>query len=145
MSKPAKSCLQFDGYEVNNVHFELSQYYECNKEYQISPTFSLRISDCKDNKYKVQLSLSLVASDENPLPFSIEVVMTGKFFINLETENEVLKQALLHENTVAIMFPFLRAIIASLTTTANIAPLILPIVNLVEAFKNEDITKEPSL
>lgn len=136
-----KSCMQFNGYEVNKIHFDLSQYYESNKEFQISPTFGMRLNDLGEDKYKVQLSFLIKASEENPLPFNLEVVMTGNFAICMESEEDELKQTLLHENTVAIMFPFLRSIIASITTISNIPPLVLPVINLVEAFKNNDIRK----
>jgi len=137
-SNSAKSYMQFNGYEVNSIDFNLSQYYEDNKEFKISPSFGKTVTDCGDNKYKVQLNFSLKASDENPLPFNMEVLMTGKFTISIESESEGLKETLLNENTVAIMFPFLRAIIASLTTTANIPSLVLPVINLVNVFKNDD-------
>jgi preprotein translocase subunit SecB len=63
--------------------------------------------------------------------------MTGDFELCMEEENDKLKEALLHENAVAIMFPFLRSVIASLTTTANINPLILPVINIANTFKND--------
>jgi len=66
--------------------------------------------------------------------------MTGGFTIEMDSENDELKKTLLHENAVAIMFPFLRTLIATLTTAANIQPLILPIISLANTFKgNEEI------
>lgn len=141
MLTSAKSCMQFNGYEVNNIQFSLSQFYEKSKEFQISPTFDMAVTDLGDDKYEVQIMFSMKASDENPLPFNMEVVMTGNFSICLESQNDELKQTLLHENAIAIMFPFLRSIIASLTTAANIPPLILPVINLVDAFKNNNLSK----
>jgi len=137
MSNSAKSCMQFKGYEINSMHFELSKNDINNKEIKISPTFGMTVEDCGKDEYKVQLTFSLKASDENPLPFNIDVTMTGDFELCMEEENDILKEALLHENTVAIMFPFLRAVIASLTTTANINPLILPVINIANAFNND--------
>lgn len=134
----SKGFIQFIGYEVNKIHFELSHYYEGDKEFQISPKFGMGVTDCGNNEYKVQLSISLVATDENPIPFSMEVVMTGNFLANMENENDEFKQKILHENTVAIMFPFLRAMVASLTTNANIQPLLLPVFNIAGAFRNDD-------
>lgn len=132
--------MQFNGYEVNNFKFELTQYDDDTKEFKIMPEFTKSVRDCGDDKYKVQLIFSLNATDENPLPFNMEVAMTGGFTIVMDSENDELKETLLHENTVAIMFPFLRTLIATLTTAANIQPLILPIISLANAFKaNEEI------
>ena len=132
--------MQFNGYEVNNFKFELTQYDDDTKEFKIMPEFTKSVRDCGDDKYKVQLIFSLNATDENPLPFNMEVAMTGGFTIVMDSENDELKETLLHENTVAIMFPFLRTLIATLTTAANIQPLILPIISLANTFKaNEEI------
>ena len=140
MSITGKSCMQFNGYEVNNFKFELTQYDDDTKEFKIMPEFTKSVRDCGDDKYKVQLIFSLNATDENPLPFNMEVAMTGGFTIVMDSENDELKETLLHENTVAIMFPFLRTLIATLTTAANIQPLILPIISLANTFKaNEEI------
>lgn len=142
MSKITKSCMQFNGYEVNNLNFELSPYYKDNTEFKISPFFKMKVEDYDIDKYKVQLIFELRANDENPLPFNISITMTGDFSINMDEENESLRQALLHENAVAIMFPFLRSILASLTTTANVSPLILPIINLADSFKDDPLKTE---
>ena len=134
----SKNFIQFNRYEVNKIHFELSQYYEGDKEFQISPKFGTEVTDCENGEYKVQLSISLVATEENPIPFSLEIIMTGSFLANMDNESDEFKQKILHENTVAIMFPFLRAMVASLTTNANIQPLLLPVFNIAGAFRNDD-------
>ncbi len=142
MSELAKSCMQFKGYEVNEIIFHLYPNYVNENELKITPSFKMNIASSNTDEYNVQLIFSLQPNDENPLPFSMDVTMTGFFEIKMDTENEILKQTLLHENTVAIMFPFLRAIIASLTSTANINPLILPVINLSNSFKNETLKSE---
>lgn len=134
---PTESVLQFEGYEVNHLHFDMIKEPLVDKEFQIQPIFEVSLTNNPEGLYSVMLSLEIKGSDNNPLPFELKVIMTGKFTICMKSENDELKEALLRQNTVAIMFPFLRSIVASLTTAANITPLILPIVNLAEAFENE--------
>jgi preprotein translocase subunit SecB len=129
------SCLQFLGYEVNSVQFELLEAFAKINEFRISPSFDTSLDEIGDDNYKVKLSVSILSTVDNPQPFNLVVVMTGNFKISFESEDEKLKQTLLHDNTVAIMFPFLRSIIASLTTTANIPPLFLPVIDVAETLK----------
>ncbi len=130
------SCLQFMGYEVNKIHFELSEAFDKIDDFRISPEFGMSVSELNNGKYKVQLSISIKSTNENPQPFNLDVVMTGNFSIRMENDDDI-KQALLHDNTVAIMFPFLRSIVSSLTTAANIPSLILPVINVAETLKRK--------
>lgn len=130
------SCLQFLGYEVKSISFELSDAFGKIKEFRILPEFSVSLSEPENEIYKVQLSVSIKSSEEKPQPFDLNVTMIGRFSIQMNNENEVLKQTLLRDNTVAIMFPFVRSIVASLTVAANIPPLLLPVINVSETLKN---------
>ena len=135
----ANSCLQFNGYSVNTIEFKLTNDFPENIELQIDPEFSVDLQKNKKEKgnYKVSLSFLLESTIEKPLPFRIKVQMTGDFSLCEETNTEISQEILIRENTIAIMFPFLRSIIASLTTTANIPTLILPIINITNAFKDD--------
>ena len=46
-----------------------------------------------------------------------------------ETIDANLKDHILQTNTISILFPFLRQIVATLTNNANVATLMLPIMN----------------
>jgi preprotein translocase subunit SecB len=130
------SCLQFCGYEVKSISFELSDAFGKIREFRILPEFSVSLSEPENEIYKVQLSVSIKSSEEKPQPFDLNVTMIGRFSIQMDNEDEVLKQTLLRDNTVAIMFPFVRSIVASLTVAANIPPLLLPVINVSETLKN---------
>ncbi|MGI6334493.1 MAG: protein-export chaperone SecB [Saccharofermentanales bacterium] len=130
------SCLQFWGYEVKSISFELSDAFGKIREFRILPEFSVSLSEPENEIYKVQLSVSIKSSEEKPQPFDLNVTMIGRFSIQMDNEDEVLKQTLLRDNTVAIMFPFVRSIVASLTVAANIPPLLLPVINVSETLKN---------
>jgi preprotein translocase subunit SecB len=134
----ADSCLQFDGYEVNTINFKLSNGVKENQEIQINPKLQIEVNEVANDSYRVKLSFTLESEENNELPFDMSIVMTGHFsFCAGETKEETeLREKVMHENTVAIMFPFLRSIVASLTVTANIPPLVLPVINIVKAFEN---------
>jgi preprotein translocase subunit SecB len=137
----ADSYLQFNGYEVNNIQFELIDHIEENKEFEIIPEFNTSTHDKGNDHFEVALSVNIHSSESHPLPFNLAVSMVGKFSICLGNIDDELKTSLLRENTLAIMFPFLRSIVASITLSANIPPLILPVINIVSAFNNNDISE----
>jgi len=138
MEAQANSCLEFNGYEVNIIEFKLSDTFEGNKEFKIKPELQLSVADVGEDACHVKLSFSLKSTEGNELPFDMNVTMTGHFrFCADETGEEAdLREKVMRENTVAIMFPFLRSIVASLTATANIPPLVLPVINIVKAFED---------
>lgn len=65
------------------------------------------------------------------MPFHIHVAIVGHFtyFDQDETIDATLKDHILQTNTISILFPFLRQIVATLTNNANVATLMLPIMN----------------
>ena len=138
MFVPDKSCMQFEGYRFDAIHFEGVQGLDQNAQYELSPKFSKTVSAQNDN-IEVQLSLNIESTPDNPAPFSLHLVMTGKFVLSMAQEDNKLREQLINDNTIAIMFPFLRAAVSTLTTTANFPPLILPVINLSTLFaKVED-------
>ena len=137
MFVPDKSCMQFEGYRFDAIHFEIVQDLDQSAKYELSPTFSKTVSVQNDN-IEVQLSLNIKSASDNPAPFSLYIAMTGKFVLTMVQEDSKLREQLINENTVAIMFPFLRSAVSTLTTTANCPPLILPVINLSTLFSREE-------
>ena len=75
------------------------------------------------------------------LPFFLDVVVTGEFSVNHEGVNraEIDEKALsdvLKSNTVAILFPYVRSIVSSLTLMANEEAVILPPINTFELLRS---------
>lgn len=67
------------------------------------------------------------------MPFELKVSMVGHFtYPEQEDEDTVAKDHILQENTVSILFPFLRSIVAALTSNANIPTLMLPVMNFTK-------------
>lgn len=136
------SCLKFLGYEVKSISFELSDEYGKSTEFKILPEFRMSLSEPENEIYKVVLSVAIKNTETNPQPFDLGVIMEGRFTIQMDSEDEVLKQTLLRDNTVAIMFPFVRSIVAQLTSAANVPTLLLPVINVTETFKSNSVSRE---
>ena len=64
-------------------------------------------------------------------PFYMDVTITGDFRLN--GEEDISKY---EANAIAIMYPYLRAIVSTYTSSANINPLILPAINVNAMLEN---------
>lgn len=92
----------------------------------------------RDDENKVIVNLSIRFKNLK-IPFFLEVVLSGLFQLNSEiTDKEIDKLA--HINIAAVLFPFLRQIVADTTMKAGFSPLLLPVINFVESYK--DILKQ---
>ena len=103
-------------------------------EFELHPEFNRELIDMGNNNYDMRLSVAIAPSDSNPLPFELRAVIVGHFSYNDPNQefSEQNRYIVLKRNTVSILFPFLRAIVASLTTAANIPTLVFPIMNFSE-------------
>lgn len=128
---PKASVLQFNNYSVEELLFKKTEVPEGLHEFQLQPHFNHELCDCGDNKFDVKLSVEISPDEDHPMPFQLRVAIVGHFtYLEDKSESDKnLKQQVLKKNTVAILFPFLRQIVASLTNNANIATLMLPIMN----------------
>ena len=70
---------------------------------------------------------------------TIYVNVKGRSIFSTKQENK----DLLEKNTIAIMFPYIRSYISSITTQPGMAPIVLPAMNIV-AMINDQKTEEKS-
>lgn len=128
---PKASVLQFDNYTVEELLFKKEPVKAGQHEFQLQPHFEQEVVNLGDDKYDVHLSFDITSTEEHPMPFHIHVSIVGHFtyFDRDKTIDVNLKEDILHKNTISILFPFLRQIVATLTNNANVATLMLPIMN----------------
>lgn len=131
------SVLSFNGYAVNKLYFEKNNSFDGDKNnVTLSPRLTRKIKAIGENQYIVGLEMSLLnETGKESLPFFIEVELAGKFEVQ---PNYADSEVLINQNAVAILFPYLRALVSNLTVNANISPLILPIVNISKIMNEEN-------
>lgn len=127
------SVLEFNGYEVTKMYIENVPIDSDEKEFTFCPELSKNVEVCDENNYKVYLSFQVEPTEEKKFPFKMGVTLCGKFTL-VHSGDELLDHDLIHKNTVAILFPFMRTIVSTITLMANKAPLMLPIINLADMF-----------
>ena len=119
----------FEKIIFEKIDLELNR--EHKKEGKISVDVSFKVSrhlDESKGSLEVNLEVSLFEKSENP-PMKLSILSTGYFSVKEEDKKAVLKEfAEIH--ALAMMLPFVRETIASLTVKAGFPPLLLPPLNI---------------
>ena len=88
------------------------------------------VEKAEDGTHDVILSINL--NDDNSA-INIEIVAVGTFIL---TDDDGFtperRDAIMNNNTVAIMFPYIRSQLTLLTSQPNFPPIVLPAMNIIE-------------
>jgi preprotein translocase subunit SecB len=133
----------FLSHRVIKLSYDLNKGFKNDSEaknIEIEPDINLTYN--KDDN-QVVVNLSIIFKKSN-IPFFLEVVLSGLFQFNYEIGEKDLHK-LAHINLAAMLFPFLRQIVADTTTKAGFAPLLLPPINFSASYerikKENDVSK----
>ena len=92
-----------------------------------------------EGKMQVILCVDLFKEEDKTIyPFSMSIKVIGDFSVS-DTSNEAIEHY--KPNTVAILFPYVRALIFSYTANANVSPLVLPPINVNRFLKAKQKNK----
>ena len=123
--------MVFQGYDVLKLQFErLQQTEKRDGSTQLQPQFSQAIRENKENGDIYLLDLG-VKIDQADFPIQIEVLLRGRFIV---AGDDCDAMRMMKVNATAILFPYLRATLSMMTNLAGIPPIVLPTMNLVDAF-----------
>jgi len=128
------SEMKLINYKVLKTIFELNEEYEFKQsKINIQPHFNRDIIKIDDTHYKITLGIEISNKINNsPLPFNAEVIISSVFELtNWESEAA---NSIAVNNATAIMFPYLRTLMASVTMNGNVPPYMLPIMNISKLF-----------
>lgn len=134
-----KSTLRFIDYYVNKIEFYNNDGFDDDSvEIDFNIEREIEYLEDENNTFLVTLNSKIFESaKENNYPFSMNISLTGIFEIDDSDAENVRDFAEI--NSIAILFPYLRSIVSTYTANANVAPLILPPINIVKMIR-EDIT-----
>lgn len=128
-----ESILKFNNYKVNVITFERNKKFEESQK-SIPVQFSLKKHvEKKNNNMEVRLLLIIFEdADENNYPFEMQIDIEGYFVVGDNKDNFDFEP-----NAIAILYPYLRAIVSTYTASANIQPLVLPAINVLKMLEQE--------
>lgn len=130
------SSLRFIDYYVNEVQFYNNYAFKGESiKLDFDITHSIEYTEDEENTFLVTLNIDIFDNaKENNYPFTMNVSITGIFQTNIEDVYRIKKFAEI--NSIAILFPYLRSIVSTYTSNANVQPLILPPINVVNMLKD---------
>ena len=142
LSVNGSSDMKLLNYKVIKTYFQLNDNFEFkNKNININPEFTRDFTKINDDVFKLTLSVQIFENKQNVnIPFFAEAVISAEF--NLKNwENDDFK-AITKDNTTAILFPYLRNILSSVTMNGNVPPYTLPIMNISKLFNDQEMQQE---
>ena len=139
----AKSILNFDGYSVDSIRFVKKEIELKEGEVvDLDHSFSREIQcDQESKEYTVTLGIEIGTAKDSKMPFELTLEISGHF--SIDANDLANSDILIKQNTVAILFPYLRALITNITSNANVSPIFLPTLNIAKLF--EDNEKKPGV
>lgn len=137
--KNIKSALKFINYIVDTIEFNTNFDFS-GKDKDID--FDIN-SDCtfEDDNFILSLELTVFPNAEkNDYPFTMRAKIIGLFEVEHGIQ-ETTKKDFAERNSIAILFPYLRALVSVYTSNANIGNLILPPINVVKYLEDKKKNK----
>ena len=119
---------------VNKIEF-INNFLE-QKEFVFEPKLKKAITKIDDARYVVALKMEVKNTDEKPFPFNILCELQGVFDITNESDEKEIKD-FLNKQGVQILFPYLRSLIMTITTSSFVSPLVLPIIDVTKDLVDE--------
>lgn len=129
--------IVFLDYKVNYASFKLNPEIAPNRNYKMMPKIGCSIKRV-ENKLLVAFTVEVVKG-EDPLPFDFKLMADGIFSFG-EGDDPAAAQTAAAE----MLFPYVRASVASLTQLANVPPYNLPFVNIAQLIGKAAASVKPS-
>ncbi len=134
MNKDEQPGISFDGILLINERFNRVPYIP--EELKIDINFETTL-DKSDNSFSNETTTKLIClSDEgDDVVLELEFTFVGIFSI-IEVEENMDIRLFMEQYSPAIIFPYIREHITSITQKAGISPILLPPLNILAMTKN---------
>ena len=138
MKETDKAVIQFLGYRVSEISYTCPVTLEFPSDAKISCNMNFskalgRISETRVQE-KLRVNLWHTIGDQNT-DYKISVEINGQFEINEHWDPSW------ETNMLAILFPYLRSIVSTVTSMTGREPIIIPTINIANAFRSESDKK----
>jgi len=119
---------------LRKFDFTLSEEYRFDGEVKLDMSNNIQISKGIDQNAQQAIVILRIGvfdgSSIDEVPFKIKVEIEGHFRWNESLEeNETALNALLKQNSPAILYSYIRPLITMITVEANMPPLVIPLMN----------------
>lgn len=119
-------------YTLITNEISLINHHMVGESYTVNPQIHRDISVLEDNKRAVTYVLEIKNTPEHPFPLDITVSMTGVFDVSKLSNDNV--DDFLKVQSCQIIFPQIRTIVSTLTSSALMHPILLPVIDARKLF-----------
>lgn len=126
-----KAIFSMEGFRFDEIQMDLRNVTDSLK-IAIKPS---GVFDSADGKYELTFEFEATSDEDNPI---IKIMCRAGFLFKTIRNVDDIPQYF-YSNCIAIIFPYIRSFISSVTLQAGIKPITLPIMNLIslqEELKN---------
>lgn len=133
------AVLEFNGYRVKEMSYKSNSKFKKEKNLFLNPKLKVK-NNVQDNKIEVNLNVTVGSLNDDSMPFEVKCSVEGIFVYNAEQDkNNMGVDAFVRNNAVAILYPYVRALVATLTTSSNEFPgYNMPTINVGEILKDQN-------
>lgn len=133
MTKEIESSLIFEGYSIGNMEYKRNYNFDKDKEVNLNFNFGAN-AKFTEEKDEALLSINCKIFEEEfekqEAPFYLDITIDGNFKCEGDVDIETFQL-----NGMAILLPHLRATVTSFTSQSGIPPVLIPPINVYNAFE----------
>lgn len=140
-----EASLKFEKYQVELFDFKLNPDYTGKSVSAVDVNFDYANEQIDLNKFKIKITVLLNDNTfcNNTKEFYLKATLIGYFsFIGFDPKN-LMHLNLIQRNTAAILFPYMRSLISHITLEAQIKPVLLPTINIINYFQEQEKKNAP--
>jgi preprotein translocase subunit SecB len=131
-----ESIIKLKKYTVEKIEYELNKSFDFSKPktIKISPRFQRSVQNIDEQNYEITLSVNIdCEKGKDEIPFQASITLSGRFYV--DQIKSLPSKEILIDNSTAILFPYLRALLTNITSNTSLPPYMLPIMNISQLFK----------
>lgn len=121
-----KAAFSLEVYSFNKVNLDFDENTKNELQINFRPSGLFRQTEL-DSLYELKIIFSAADKDSQKNMVEIECNATFRFATRIEF-NDI--PSYFYANSIAILFPYIRAFISTVTLQANFPPFVLPTMNL---------------
>ncbi|HIU21564.1 MAG TPA: protein-export chaperone SecB [Candidatus Limadaptatus stercorigallinarum] len=127
--KEIKADMEMKGLYFNHIEFKRTRDIT-NGEVQIDITPRY---EKEENINRIVINTKITKQKE----MSLVVEVIGEFVFNSNIDDMELQNKMMRSNAVAMMLPFIRAMVTQITAQPNLMPIIIPTINASRIIEKE--------
>ena len=128
MKPEVQNKITLDKFFVESLNYQCDNYNKVNSSDQMDIELGVASSFSNDNlkSYLIKIIVNIKMKNND---FKLDCVAVGQFSTSEKIDDEFKDSHFVKINSPAILFPFVRSYINTMTTNSGLTPIILPAFN----------------